>query len=567
MPEWLSLHRLLVAEVPADRPVAWCNGAMVERHRFVAAVAAWQEVFAAAPGSRFGLYLEDSLNFAAALFGAWHAGKQVYLPGDRQPVTLKRLRETVDALAGDLPDGLSTAAAGREVATSFTALDPATTQLHVFTSGSSGEQVAIHKRLDQLDAEVRALQAAFGAAIDADGPAAVAATVSHQHIYGLLFQVLWPLAAGRPFVSRRLEYPEELSALPGDHACVLVSSPAHLGRLSPAYDWSGLRRSLRRVFSSGGPLPAEAAQQSLTLVGHSPTEVYGSSETGGIAWRQRAVHGERWQALPGVEWRLDDGLLAVRSDRLPDLEWWTTTDRVRTTEDGAFELLGRADRIVKVEGKRVSLSAIESALLVGGDVIAARALVLPAALGGRLGVVTVPGVAGRVVLQAHGRRAFNERLRATLLQTLERVALPRRWRHVAALPVDTQGKCTEAALTALFHPVMPEARWLEREATRARLELDIDPVLRVFDGHFPDTPILPGVAQLDWAVAFGRECFALPVHFLRIDALKFQRPVLPGARVELVLECHPGSGVLGFRYNSTDGIHSGGRIVFGNVDA
>ncbi|MCK7500417.1 MAG: hypothetical protein MZW92_66695 [Comamonadaceae bacterium] len=201
-----------------------------------------------------------------------------------------------------------------------------------------------------------------------------------------------------------------------------------------------VRGRMRAVFSSGGPLPGDAAELTQAMTGCSPFEVFGSSETGGIAWRRRAVHGERWQPLPGVAWRVEDEALSVRSPHLPDGAWWPTADRVQASDDGGFVLLGRADRIVKIEGKRVSLGAIERALLEGGDVAEVRALLLP--LDGRLAVVTVPSVAGRARLLGEGRRAFNERLRASLLRVVERVALPRRWRHVVALPADTQGKCS-----------------------------------------------------------------------------------------------------------------------------
>ena len=39
------------------------------------------------------------------------------------------------------------------------------------------------------------------------------------------------------------------------------------------------------------------------LLGVAPVEVYGSSETGGVAWRQRARHGDTWQPLPGIAQR------------------------------------------------------------------------------------------------------------------------------------------------------------------------------------------------------------------------------------------------------------------------
>src|SRR5262249_8163800 len=117
------------------------------------------------------------------------------------------------------------------------------------------------------------------------------ATVTHQHIYGLLFRVLWPLAAGRPFAAGRLVFNEEIAHRVAGPA-VLVASPAHLRRLPETVDWSPVRAGLRAVFSSGGPLPPEAADATLALLGVAPVEVYGSSETGGVAWRQRARHGD-----------------------------------------------------------------------------------------------------------------------------------------------------------------------------------------------------------------------------------------------------------------------------------
>src|SRR5262249_49086372 len=135
---------------------------------------------------------------------------------------------------------------------------------------------------------------------------------------------------------------------------------------------------LRAVFSSGGPLPPEAADATLALLGAAPVEVYGSSETGGVAWRQRARHGDTWQPLPGIEFRVDGGELAVRSPHLPELEWFHTAARATLAADGmdGFELHGRADRIVKIEEKRVSLTALEQRLAISGDVAEARVLML-----------------------------------------------------------------------------------------------------------------------------------------------------------------------------------------------
>ena len=562
MSEWLALTEVAARTGLDDRPVAWRRGELVRRAQFLADVARWQAAFAARPGQRVALHFDDGYEFAAALYGAWHAGKQVFLPGDTQPATLQRLVPQVDACAGSLPGALQPAASAQGPQADWPPLDPRATRLVVYTSGSSGEPVAIHKQLAQLDAEIHTQQAVFGARVDADGPACVHATVSHQHIYGLLFYTLWPLAAGRPFVAERIVYPEEMAARLGGRPTVLVTSPAHLKRLPDTLDWRAAREGLRAVFSSGGPLPPEASADALALMGHSPVEVFGSSETGGIAWRQRAVHGDGWNPLPGVEWRIEDELLEVRSPHMADDAWWRTADRVRPLDSGGFALLGRSDRIVKIEEKRVSLTAMEAALAACDEVAEARAVLLTNPDHQRLGMVVVPSAGGWQLLRERGKRALNERLRSALLRSVERIALPRHWRYVPALPVNPQGKSTEALLSVLFRPSMPAVAWQRREPREAEALLDITPDLLVFDGHFEQAAILPGVAQLDWAVELAKGCFALPPKFARADALKFQKPVLPGTALRLALQWNGETGVLAFQYTSDAGAHASGRIVF-----
>jgi hypothetical protein len=251
----------------------------------------------------------------------------------------------------------------------------------------------------------------------------------------------------------------------------------------------------------------------------------------------------------------------VRSSHLADGAWWETSDRARPLDAG-FTLHGRADRIVKIEEKRVSLTAVETAATETGYLAEARALVV----GERLALVGVPSEAGWQMLRRAGKRGLNEALRERLVRRIERVALPRRFRYVAELPANSQGKATAALLGALFDDGMPAFEWRLREPDRAELALDVRPGLRVFDGHFPEVPVLPGVAQVDWAVAFARECFALPPRFVRAEALKFHVPVVPPAQVVLSLEWSRQAGQLSFRYASPAGAHSTGRLMFGARD-
>ena len=488
----------------------------------------------------------------------WHAGKAAWLPGDVLPATLASLAAHVDGYVGDMPAGRITVQPLKGTAAPWPLLDEHALQLVIFTSGSSGAPVAIAKRLGQLFSEVRALEQAFGERVT---EAEVLATVSHQHIYGLLFRVLWPLASGRVFHADRLTYIEDMPAR-AQGGVVLIASPAHLKRLPET------ALAPRAVFSSGGPLPDAAVPDCIAKLGQAPIEVYGSSETGGVAWRQRSVT-DAWQALPGVQWRLRNETLEIRSPHLPDEGWSATADRAAADPDSdgqGFKLLGRADRVLKIEEKRVSLTTVEQALLATQLLQDLRVLTLPGARE-QLAVVAVPNEAGWRLHASEGKTALADNLRAALRQHIEAVALPRRWRFVSTLPSNAQGKTTLEALRRLFDPRRPQPRVLIATPTSAELSITVDAALPQFDGHFPDHPILPGVAQLEWAILLGRELFALPPRFLSLEGLKFQQVIRPGDTVTLALDFKPEAGKLNFKYSSEGGQHASGRVLFGAAES
>jgi acyl-coenzyme A synthetase/AMP-(fatty) acid ligase/3-hydroxymyristoyl/3-hydroxydecanoyl-(acyl carrier protein) dehydratase len=545
-----------------ERAIAWRNGQAIDRAEFLRAVGRWQRTFEAVTGERVALYIDDSFDFAAALYGAWHAGKRVIVPGDKQPGTVQRLQAMADVLAGDLPQGVR--AAITPSATARMPLDRYNTRLVLFTSGSGGEPVAIDKALMQLDAEIAMHHALFGEDWAANAELRVHATVSHHHIYGLLFTLLWPLAAGRRFAVERLAYPEEMAARLGQTPSLLVASPAHLKRLPEQLDWHGARAQLRAVLSSGGPLPSEAALRAAACFGDAPIEIYGSSETGGIAWRQRTRDGDMWRALQNVQWRINaDGLLEVSSPHLPNKDWWTTADLAQGTDDARFVLRGREDRIAKIEETRVSLSAIERTLLATPWVAEVRALVVPAGPGERVGVVYMPSNEGHALLHAEGWRALHLKLRAVLASQIAPVALPRRWRCVDAMPVDTQGKTREAALRALFEADgVPAITWMENSLAQAVGRLRPPASHPAFDGHFPGVPILPGVVQLQWAVETARRCFAVEASVRGLEVLKFQQVIRPETDLTLTLRWNSEERRLQFHYESAAGAHASGRVLF-----
>jgi acyl-CoA synthetase (AMP-forming)/AMP-acid ligase II len=540
---------------------------------FLARVRAWRALLARSSGQDFALYVDDSIELTAALFGIWQAGKTIYLPGDNLPGTCAGLCQLVDGFLGEFPAAWQPQAPAQDAAGEvdvFHRLDPDLLGLVLYTSGTTGAAQGIPKKLAQLAAEVATLEMQFGALFRS---ADIMATVSHQHIYGLLFKVLWPLTAGRAIHAPGFAFFEDLATALAQREGVLVSSPAHLKRLPEDSVLAAAAKRLRAVFSSGAPLAFAAARECKRLLGQTPIEIYGSSETGGIAWRQQANSAdEAWTPFPGVQWRVDPAheVLEVSSAYLPSADWFRTADRVMAGPQNRFLLRGRIDRIAKIEGKRISLSAIESILMASPMVTAARVIPLEGSRQ-RVAAFVVLSESGRQRLAELGRLSFSRSLTHLLVDSIDPAGLPRIWRYLDALPVNAQGKTTLAELSALLacenhRPTQARKRLVEKNSHEAIFELIAPGDLLYFDGHFPDRPILPGVVQVDWVIECGRQCFDLPPFFRGIHALKFQRIIPPETPVRLEIVHDRAKSSLSFQITSELGRHAMGRILFGPAD-
>lgn len=511
------------------------------------------------PAQRFLLAHSDTLLFATGFFALLHAGKDIVLPPNTQPGTLAAMQAEASALLGEgkcaLPC-LSITAGETANTITLQPFDAQARTVTVMTSGSTGVAKRITKAVACLDAEIAGLEAQWGARL---GNATVLSTVSHQHIYGLLFRLLWPLASGRAFVVRTFGFPEPLYAALKAQACaVLVSSPSQLKRFPDALDLGAIASRITAVFSSGGPLPRDAALDWESRLGQSPIEVLGSSETGGVAWRSQTSReaSTPWQAFKAVRISLTDNCLTVDSPFTGLDTPFVMGDRAELLDNKHFHLLGRTDTIVKIEEKRVSLTAMEKALAASALVAEARVVPLPDSPN-RLGAVVVLSPQGQAQLHDSSRRAMGNQLRDCLLSLFERVLLPRKWRFVNALPVNSQGKTT---VHDLQHYFMQDDFIRIKDETADRRMLDITPRDEHFEGHFPGLPILAGVRQFDWAVHACKPWYQ-PEQFAGIRRLKFSNPITPGKPLTLTLQQQAGDCVQ-FSYHCNGKLMSSGLIVF-----
>ncbi|MDE1183536.1 AMP-binding protein [Paraburkholderia sp.] len=569
----IHLHDLLDASAdapfahPAGTPVCRDGAATLDFAAFVARVSTLAAAFDTQAAQRYALCIDDPFDFACALFALFGSGKHPVIPANATPGYLADLADAYDLLLDDaqiaalLANPASTSAAAPRARR----IDPLA-PLTLFTSGSSGTPKPIRKTLAQFDAEVHTLEAQFGAL--ADG-ATMLSGVPHHHIYGLLFRVMWPLAAGRAFDRQLMIEPLQLQTrLAQCGTALVVSTPAQLSRWPALSGFASLDPAPRGFFSSGGPLAAETARTYAATFDAAPLEIYGSTETGGIAWRRQDA-GDAWTPVTGIDVRREaDGALSVRSPHLGHDDWHRTDDLIAFDDAGRFRLQGRLDRVIKLAGKRVSLPELEARLALHPYVSQVAVVPLDGANRDRVGAVVVLSGDGVGALRAEGRVRLAKTLRRHLAAYVDVVALPRHWRFRVALPFDARGKLPAAAVAAAFDARADGVEVLAetRDGDVLRYELRVPPTLIHFAGHFPGLPILPGVVQVDWAMRLAAGQVDDARAFGSLEKLKFTAPVYPGALLDLTLTLDRARRRVQFAFRLGERDCASGVIVYRDQD-
>jgi acyl-coenzyme A synthetase/AMP-(fatty) acid ligase len=442
MSQWLSVER------DDGVLIAWRGAQAICLGQFRRDVAALVAPLAGREEQRWALCFDDSYRFAVALLASLYANRVPVIFGHQREAILKEQRADFDALLTDLPLDLDVpvlpVAEGSctEVALPAWPQDP---RFILYTSGSTGQPQAVSKSVACMDRESELLAASWK---DVFQGCSVIASVSHQHMYGLSFRLFMPLAFGLPFDAQLTQYHEQLIARQQGRRLLFVSSPAWLKRLD---NHLALAECVE-VFSAGGPLSYAEANLSQQALGVLPLEIYGTTETGTLAWRKQVREASLWRLFAGVTLTVNpDDSINVVSPLIPDTGELTLSDIIQLAPDGRqFQLNGRADRIIKLEEKRLSLTEVERRLISLPEV--ADAAVLTQQQTGRTVLVAV------IVLSPYGesrRQKLSEgeltrELHQALRGWLEPVALPRRWRIIEVIPLNPQGKRAYAELQELF---------------------------------------------------------------------------------------------------------------------
>ncbi len=271
------------------------------------------------------------------------------------------------------------------------------------------------------------------------------AAVPPHHIYGLLFSVLLPFVSGACIADDIPYFPREIIKTALKSRCtVFIGSPMHYKALSTS---SFRMARLRHAFSSGGFLEKSHSAHFSRETGTGVTEVYGSTETGGIATRCQTAGGPSWRPFSCVRWTIAKGKLVVSSPFLsPNLRtnktgFFTTGDLASDNHDGTFALYGRADGIVKIGGKRVDLALIEQKIKSLPSISEAWVLSLPSRTGRENEVAAL--IVTKETLSS---------IRKAFAGLLEPTQVPRRIVRVRSIPLTQAGKRDHRAALSILSP-------------------------------------------------------------------------------------------------------------------
>lgn len=517
-------------------PLAWQRGQPVSAAQFIAEA---QALAATLPEGRPVNLCQDRLLFALGLAAALLRGQTSLMPPNALPETLRQVPAAGGApylLIDDEPPatgGLRTHRVTRQPqvtpATAVPQVPAGLEAVCLLTSGSTGAPQPHAKRWGALVANIAAEAERLAEHLGQPSLAGLTlvGTVPAQHSYGFESTVLLALLGGACFDAGRPFYPADiadaLAAVPAP--CALVTTPFHLKTLLLA---QLPLPPVALTLSATAPLsPQLAAQAEATLQGQL-VEIYGCTEAGQVASR-RTTAGQTWRTLGALRISAqagDDG----EPDRFHVLGGHVTeptllADVLVLHDAQHFQLLGRANDLIHVAGKRSSLAHLNFHLN-RIDGVEDGAFWLPDDVAE--GIVRTVAF---VVAPTLGARPITERLR----EQLEPAFVPRRVVHVPQLPREATGKLTVAALRRFAMDT------LAREDGRWPVPADHP----AFAGHFPGHPVLPGVVLLSWVMETVAARPALAARLgtaPRVDSAKFLQAVGPGTTLSVQLR-EQGSGV------------------------
>lgn len=217
-------------------------------------------------------------------------------------------------------------------------LQQSTTRLSFQTSGTTGSAKIIQHELIFLERELATLQLLFPNIKE------IITFVPSYTIYGFLFTIGLPQRLSIPVV-----FPSAVDWTKVSSSSLVVGTPFHWRLLSQSFTAASQRFS---GVSAAATLDPELYAQVLKTV--NLTEIYGSTETGGVGWRTNGKEAFTLFPFWDLHKQLDDFIL-VDQDYQRQYE---LMDEISLTAKNHFTVHSRKDKKVNIAGILVDLSDV-----------------------------------------------------------------------------------------------------------------------------------------------------------------------------------------------------------------
>jgi acyl-coenzyme A synthetase/AMP-(fatty) acid ligase len=303
--------------------------------------------------------------FCLTLLAAAQRGQTCLLPPSERP-------ETLLSIATNYPDAYLACeqAPATEALPWFPIIPPSQNnnqhvELHndwpnisliAFTSGSTGLPKPCSHQLRDLGLAAQIATTSLGLNSQ---QSLMLSTTPPQHMYGLETSVFWPLYSNLLLYDAHPFYPTDIrnAISTAPMPCILATTPTHLRVLSHSDDdtWP----PLAGLISATDQLSPLLANTIANKFNAELIDLYGSTETLSLAYR-RPCRNLYWQPYSHVHLFDDDELARIKAPYLPSGA--ELQDRLIQCANDLFQILGRAEDMVKIGGKRASLTDINRKL-------------------------------------------------------------------------------------------------------------------------------------------------------------------------------------------------------------
>ena len=333
----------------------------------------------------------------------------------------------------------------------------------------------------------------------------------------MTFGLMFPLCNQYTIDTERVLYPENLDV----ENCFFISTPAFLNALK--------KHSLPFIINPNYIIAAGAKLSDDIFKyfekNSSVIEIYGSTETGVIAYRNNSKDKEL-TIFPNVKIENENTIISnyIYGNK-------TTINDYIKINSNKIEVKGRKDRVVKIYDKRVSLEFVEKTLNNNEMVETSYCFELD----NKLACVCALNNAGKDFLLAQGINELKKHLKQNLKKYME--VVPQKWCFHNCIPTTQTGKIDKAFINKLFtvdfsFPIILDSIISENTI---KYKIYFNKNCNFYNGHFPNCPITPGVAQLYIASELANYNFKLNTVVGQIKKIKFSNIIHPNTVIDLSL--------------------------------